>query len=212
MYERVDKSKESKIKAVAQKKNSGKRGFRFVDNRAGAIKQRKVHLPSSTDSIQRAIDVYLVEDNDHRKALRAEGDVSMFSGGSSASGTDGWINVDSYRSSCHIYKNKSKKTETHYATSDDFQNKFTQPQRGHLLGKQNGGNGSDSENLMAQDGGSNAGRYKDFEEEVKSDLNDADVGSWAVYSTYLENKGVDRIEIGNILNQTLSEADSIHSQ
>jgi len=171
----------------------------------------KAHLSSSTDLIQRAIDVYLDTNDDDRKVLKAEGDVSNFSGGSSASGTQGWINVVSYRSSCYIYEDNSKADQTHYATSPNLQNIFTQPQRGHLLGKQNGGNGSDEENLFAQDGGANAGRYKDFEGEVKTDIGDADVGSWAVYTSYLEGDGANDIEIGNILGESLSDAESIES-
>lgn len=55
MYEKVDKQNESKIKAIAQRKNSKQKGIGLVDNRPEAIAQRKVMELSNSDSDSKII-------------------------------------------------------------------------------------------------------------------------------------------------------------
>lgn len=158
----------------------------------------------STDSIQRRAVVNVVSDNPDKKKIRAEGKVKDFKGGTKA-GKDGWIGVTAYRSYYEISNKKYRNT----GEVGPFENGFTNPEAGHVLGAQNGGDGGDSENVFAQDGGTNNGKYKQFENEMRRTLDLYSKNADVKFTSYIA--GVD-IEIGTIADEGLSDAMSISSE
>lgn len=67
MYAQVERTKESKIRAVAnsvvRKKGSGKHGFGFVDNRSEAVAQRKLQERANNNSAQQQQPIQKKENN-----------------------------------------------------------------------------------------------------------------------------------------------------
>ena len=111
----------------------------------------------------------------------------------------------SYRSSYEIsdeeYENK--------ASVGPLQNSFTNPEAGHVLARQNGGDGADSDNIFVQDGGTNNGVYKKFENEMCKCLDLYDADADVVFTSYLAG---DNITKGDIADAALSNASSISSE
>ena len=160
-------------------------------------------LTAAHRPIQRAINVVLTTNQPNRKTLRAEGTVGEFAGGSSA-GDRGWVNVDKYRGSYVVTTGKY----IYSHSSPNMPNVFATPERGHALAKQNGGNGADPENVFAQDGGSNNGPYKSFENTMRRRLDRSLDHRKVVFSCYLE--GTNIVE-GDIADAAMDEASEIDS-
>jgi len=238
MNTHVEKTKENKRQSVAnavtQKQGGGEPTFQFVDNRPEAITQRKlqemannspqakqvaqlqlmankrsqaltIQHDTTMSTIQRMVSVDLLTDNDDKKKIRAKGNVEDFQGGTSA-GTHGWVGVTSYRSRYEITDGTHEDT----GSVGPLKNDFTNPEAGHVLAKQNGGDGADTWNIFAQDGGTNNGKYKSFEISMRNDLNKYDDDDEVTFTSYLA--GVDIEEGGNIADEGLSDAMSISSE
>jgi hypothetical protein len=156
-------------------------------------------------TIQRQATVYLEVNEDDKKGLMAEGTVDEFQDGSSA-GNKGWIGVEKYRAAYKI-TSKDGKYENRGAVGP-LQNSFTNPEAGHVLGQQNGGNGKDPENIFAQDGGTNNGKYKAFENKMRSTMNLYKKKDKVKFICYLAG---DKIEKGTIADAGLSDASDISS-
>lgn len=182
----------------------------FIDNRTQIAIQTKliklIQKKNNTDSnlIQRMVQVSVMHDVPTKKKIRAVGHVEDFKDGTQA-GDEGWIGVTSYRSSYEIsdeeYENK--------ASVGPLQNSFTNPEAGHVLARQNGGDGADSDNIFAQDGGTNNGVYKKFENEMCKCLDLYDADADVVFTSYLAG---DNITKGDIADAALSNASSISSE
>lgn len=182
----------------------------FIDNRTQIAIQTKliksIQKKDSTNSnlIQRMVQVDVVFDQPTKKKIRAKGQVKDFKDGTQA-GNEGWIGVKSYRSSYKIsdetYKNKG--------SVGPLQNDFTTPEAGHILARQNGGNGADSDNIFSQDGGTNNGTYKKFENNMRRDLDLYDDADDVVFTSYLAGNNITK---GDIAEAALSDASSISSE
>lgn len=166
--------------------------------------QSQPHL--TVNPIQRLINVTLEVDKKKKKALRAKGELKYFKNGTKA-GTTGWIGVEKYRSWYKV-ENDDYINE---GSSDTLQNAFTNPEAGHALAQQNGGNGSDPENIFAQCGGTNNGKYKAFENTMRSALDEDvfDDDDEVIFVTYLAG---DDIKEGKIADHGLPEASDISSE
>lgn len=173
-----------------------------------SINQLKKKLPSqnggSEGVVQRAVDIFLKYDTDSKKKLVATGLVEDFQGGSSAKDR-GWLGVTKYRARYKIEDGTFEDT----GESGTLYNDFTNPEAGHVLAKRNGGDGTDDENIFAQDGGSNNGIYKAFEGRMRRDLNKYEDDDDVEFVAYLEG---DDIEIGKISDAGLSDASDISSE
>lgn len=182
----------------------------FVDNRPNAARQTKlIKLIQKKDSgdtnlIQRMVQVYVAFDSPTKKKIKAIGEVKDFKNGTAA-GNEGWIGVEKYRSYYKITDGRYVDT----GTVGTFQNTYTNPEAGHILAKQNGGNGGDPENIFAQDGGTNNGKYKSFEIAMRNDLDKYEDTDHVVFTNYIAG---DELEIGNIADAGLSDASSISSE
>jgi hypothetical protein len=84
--------------------------------------------------------------------IATEGQAKEFKGGSSAK-DNGWNGVDKYKARAKVGKNTPLETPT-------LNNNFLNAQAGHILAQQNGGDGSDPNNVFAQDGGVNNSAYR----------------------------------------------------
>jgi hypothetical protein len=224
MNTHADKTQDGKDQS---KQSGGKPAVQFVDNRPQAVAQRRLqemannspqamqstqmqtvadihtaHNPAAS-TIQRLKNVTLKTDDDDKKLLVAKGTVKDFKEGTGP-GTKGWVGVEKYRAYYEIEdaKNLNK------GDVGPLKNTFTNPEAGHVLAKQNGGNGGDPENIFAQDGGTNNGIYKSFEIKMRGDLNkykdDADV----LFEAYLVGTNIKK---GVITDAGLSEASEISS-
>lgn len=162
------------------------------------------HHPTGS-TIQLIANVFLETDENDKKSLLATGTVKDFKGGSSA-GTKGWVNVTKYRSWYTIDSKDGAFQDK--GNVGPFQNDYTNPEAGHILAKQNGGNGGDPDNIFAQDGGTNNGKYKSFEIDMRKALNLYDNKDTVKFKSYLSG---DDIKEGTIADAGLSEASSIES-
>lgn len=206
-------SSENKVRAVAnsvaQKKSSGKKDFGFLDNRREGIAQRKLQemANNSSEAIQRKVDVIVQESSTlKKKMIVALGDVEDFKDGTDA-GDEGWLGVEKYRAR---YKVKSK--DGKYENTNKvgpLQNKFTEPNRGHVLARTNGGDGNDPENIFAQDGGTNNRTYKSFEADMSNILNEYDDDDEVEFVCYLEGQKIYQGDVADAAESSASEISSM---
>ncbi|MGP8305525.1 hypothetical protein [Vibrio sp. YIC-376] len=204
MYTQVKKPNKSHniFNPNYQNKNHDKQRIALIDNRPE--KAKKNSLPV----VQRAVDVELVNDSPNKKTLRAIGTPDQFEGGSSA-GKVGWIGVSKYRSEYYRFTEQGGDFDIKLA-SENFQNPFTTPEAGHVLGQQNGGNGRDPNNIFAQCGGTNNGPYKTFENAMNKDLREkASFYDHVWFISYLVGNDAQGIKQGNIKDAAIEEASSI---
>lgn len=150
------------------------------------------------DPIQRLKNVKLVEDKKGYKKIEAKGKVKDFKNGTKAQ-DQGWIGVTKYRSEYRVENDEQYTTDN----SGTLKNYFTTPEAGHILGRQNGGNGGDPENVFAQDGGTNNSRYKTFENSMRSTLNSYEPNDQVTFESQL---GGTNIYEGKISDAAESEA------
>lgn len=129
--------------------------------------------------------VILQTDTSTKKKIRAEGTVDEFKNGSSP-GKKGWLGVESYRS----YYSITDGTHENTGSVGPFANDFTNPEAGHVLAQQNGGNGKDPENIFAQDGGTNNGKYKAFEIKMRKDLDLYEDDDTVKFTSYLKGGNI----------------------
>jgi hypothetical protein len=199
LHEMANNSREA-----IQERSRGSQGVSVVQKYAKGLTPKTLQ-DTTTSTMQRMVDVHLETDDDNKKSLVANGEVEDFKDGTTA-GTRGWVGVKKYRARYQIdskdgkYQNKGRVRE--------HQNKFTKPEAGHILGMQNGGNGGDPENIFAQDGGTNNGPYKVFENKMRADLNKYDDDDTVFFKCYLVG---DSISQGTIANEELGYASSISS-
>lgn len=176
---------QSAAKPVAQKKKNAEPVDHLSTNRSKqaaqlqeiadrfTLSQRKPNGQATSSDVsetadgvvQRAINVELTHSSATKKKLVANGEVEDFVNGSAA-GKNGWLGVESYRARYKIEDDDDLDEDS----VGPLQNDFTNPEAGHVLGQQNGGNGKDPENIFAQDGGTNNGIYKSFEGRMRKDL------------------------------------------
>lgn len=234
----ADKAKEGKLQSegfsIAKKKNDEEFNSKFLDNRPEAISQRKIQQMAdgselaiqsrdfqnladiksqdlsvkndiSLNTIQRMVAVDLLVDDSNKKKIRARGKVEDFQGGTSA-GEYGWVGVTSYRSDYKVSDGKYENS----GNVGPLKNKFTNPEAGHVLAKQNGGDGTDTWNVFAQDGGTNNGDYKSFEIAMRKDLNLYKGSDDVEFTSYLAGKDIE--DSGKISDAGESDADSISSE
>ncbi len=184
----VSKSEENKRQSLTvtplQKQVNGKSPVKFVDNRPEVVVQQKLEkivndIPNAKETaqiksivgndstpVQRAVDVFPeVREND--VVITAKGEVDEFKNGDSARDY-GWNNVEKYKADAYIEKQKVASTNGY------IDNTYLNAQAGHVLAEQNGGLGSDSDNVFAQDGGVNNAWYRsNFENPMRKALNGA---------------------------------------
>lgn len=157
MYKQAEKQKINSNKTVdnhvVQKKNRVRQGNVLVDNRV------------SPKIFQRAVNVF-AEEYTTGVVIKARGQAKDFQNGDSA-GNCGWNGVEKYRARVKVGDNE--------ITSPSLSNNYLVAQAGHVLAEQNGGLGSDSDNVFAQDGGVNNATYRtEFENPMRRALNAAD--------------------------------------
>lgn len=236
-YGSQDNKTHSVARGDAQKRSGETAPFQFTNNRSDAVAQRRLQemannsprmtqlkalqqmmrqrqaheaprTPHDTANppVQRMINVRMKENTDTRKVVTAKGDLARFADGTGA-GDTGWVGVKKYMAKYRIENDEFRNT----GKVGPLQNLFTRPEAGHILGRQNGGNGGDPENIFAQDGGSNNSTYKVFEGDMRGYLNayvndeEEDV---EVEFTYV-GEG-DHIEEGDIAAATLAPASPMH--
>ena len=98
--------------------------------------------------------------------IKADGEASDFAGGDAAD-DNGWNGVEKYKARAVVGEERVE--------SDMLNNDYLNAQAGHVLAQQNGGYGSDPDNVFAQDGGVNNGYYRStFENPMRAALNAAE--------------------------------------
>lgn len=129
--------------------------------------------------IQNAINVTAAGAGTPDVSIKATGDAKDFKNGDSA-GNRGWNHVISYSGRAYIDQSFFKRTKggktwhTRRETvrAGPYNNNYLAAEAGHVLAKQNGGYGSNPENVFAQDGGVNNGPWKtNFENPMRRALN-----------------------------------------
>lgn len=191
MYAQVEKPKENSFPTnrqesradanfVAQKKDNAKQSFGFVDNRPETVTQRKLQemivdrsvkrlraLPSGLGPVQRHA-IVVPTQRDGSVVITAEGEASDFQGGDEAK-NKGWNGVAKYKADAWI---KKRYVAT---TGGNLTNDYKVAQAGHILAQQNGGLGSNPDNVFAQDGGMNNSTYrKKFENPMREALGNSE--------------------------------------
>lgn len=203
--DKIQQKSKSTANAVSQKQSNGKSTFQFVDNRPETISLQKLQKTANNSSqAMQLATVILQTDTATKKKIRAEGTVDEFEKGTSA-GSNGWLGVEGYRSYYSVSDNTG-----HEDTGEvgPFQNDYTNPEAGHVLANQNGGDGGDAENIFGQDGGTNNGKYKSFEIAMRKDLNKYDDDDDVKFTSYLAGTN---ITSGKIADSGLSGGESISS-
>ncbi|MEE8057839.1 MAG: DUF4157 domain-containing protein [Pseudomonadales bacterium] len=198
MYAQVEKLKENN------------RGIKTYNKKVKSIEKRQQSINEMTrNPIQRLVSVENTSWDDTKRIITGEGTVSEFTDGSSAVQTkNGWIDVTGYQARYEIVHttNENKKYTIYNEKSDALQNSFTTPERGHVLGQQNGGDGTQTDNVFAQDGGTNNGPYKTFENKMRKDLNASNNADQVTFEAHLVG---DSIRYGSIANQALESHEDI---
>lgn len=203
--DKIQQKSKSTANAVSQKQSNGKSTFQFIDNRPETISLRKLQKTANNSSQTMQLATVILEtDTAKKKKIRAEGTVDEFQDGTSA-GSNGWLGVEKYRA---YYSVSDSKCENK-GESGTFKNDYTNPEAGHVLAKQNGGDGSDAENIFGQDGGTNNGKYKSFEIAMRKDLDKYDDDDDVKFTSYLAGTN---ITSGKIADAGLSDAESISSE
>lgn len=235
---RAEISQENKSRSaaasVAGKQNTTEQTLTFADNRPETVAQQKLQnlamnsvnashqismkgqadntnhataaqTSTTANPIQRLVKVNLHTDEDTKKAITASGKVKDFKGGTSA-GNYGWLGVTKYRSAFSVSDDKHENT----GNVGPLQNDYTNPEAGHVLGKQNGGDGTDAWNVFAQDGGTNNSTYKIFENNMRGALNIYNDNDNVKFVSYLVGDEIE--EGGNIAEAGLDDASSISSE
>jgi len=126
-------------------------------------------LQTNNWPVQRSVNVYPKErkegDEITSVVIKADGKVSKFEDGNAAK-NKGWNGVEKYKARFYI-NDKGLKI-------GPLNNDYLVAQAGHVLAQQNGGLGSDEDNVFAQDGGINNSTYRThFENPMRKALNEA---------------------------------------
>ncbi|NID14707.1 DUF4157 domain-containing protein [Luteibacter yeojuensis] len=180
-------------------------GAKAMQLRAMPVQSLSAGAPSlGTNPVQRFINVTMGTNTTKKKSIVATGKVKKFKGGTTA-GTRGWINVRKYRA---WYSIEDDDDHENTGSVGPLQNAFTNPEAGHVLAKQNGGNGGDPENVFAQCGGTNNSLYKTFENGMRADLDKYDDDDTVTFKAYLVGTNMKE---GVIADSGLSSASEISS-
>ncbi len=219
MYEQVEKPKESKSRAVAssvaQNKSNVKQGFGFVDTRpkTNFVGEQDDHMLNfqkfNRPAVQLMIDVNARRMGQDKVVITAAGKVDDFKGGTGAKQV-GWNRVEEYEALATVNGVDIE--------SGTINNKYLVAEAGHVLASQNGGNGGDSNNVFAQDGGVNNGPFRShFENPMRAELNKCHatdpvkyqmvlIGS-DIYNGDLSKQGDVQIETTNRYKHILEDSD-----
>lgn len=108
-------------------------------------------IPTNLGPLQRKVAVKVAEKSKTKVVISAKGKARNFQGGTEAEDY-GWNGVTKYQA-------RAKVGETEIKT-EVINNRFIEAQAGHVLAKQNGGNGAQSANVFAQEAGVNNGYYR----------------------------------------------------
>ncbi|MCC2546537.1 DUF4157 domain-containing protein [Hymenobacter sp. BT175] len=112
--------------------------------------------------VQRQVDVTATQRGKTSVVIEAEGEVEDFAEGEDAKNY-GWNGVTKYKADALVGDTNINIGMTN--------NRFIVGQAGHVLAQQNGGDGSDGDNVFAQDGGVNNGPYRsNFENPMRKAL------------------------------------------
>ncbi|WP_193317084.1 DNA/RNA non-specific endonuclease [Janthinobacterium sp. FT14W] len=128
-----------------------------------------------------------------------------FKGGTSA-GNKGWVGVEKYRARYEVKSKDGKFSDS--GAIEPLYNDFTNPEAGHVLGKQNGGNGRDPKNVFAQDGGTNNSKYKAFENRMRNALDLYDAKDKVKFVCYLAGSNIKQGVITDAGMDTASDISS----
>jgi len=122
--------------------------------------------------------------------------------GGDAAGKYGWNGVEKYKAEAKVGNNPSIKL-------DETRNDFLVAQAGHVLGDQNGGKGSDMNNVFAQDGGVNNGPFRrEFENPMRMQLNKAKEDDDVSFRVVLYGKDITQGKLEKETDIAASEEDS----
>lgn len=162
----------------------------FVDNRRATQTHQRIQAMANSFSqnnsrsnrVIQTVNVYVNTNEDDRKTIRAEDRAEEFKKQGSPAGNKGWKNVSNYHGACKFIKtikrkNKKSKEIKHIykkvnIKSPTFSNDDTAPCRGHVLAQANGGDGSDPNNIFAQNSAVNNGAWKSkFENKMRKAIN-----------------------------------------
>lgn len=121
--------------------------------------------PPGPATVQRVATVVPTQ-RDRSVVIKADGEASDFTGGDEAK-SRGWNGVTKYKARVEVGDERIE--------SRTYSNDYLAAQAGHVLAQQNGGLGSDEDNVFAQDGGVNNGPYRsEFENPMRKALNEAE--------------------------------------
>jgi hypothetical protein len=124
-----------------------------------------------------------------------------FKGGDPA-GKYGWNGVEKYKAEAKVGDNPS-------ITLDETRNDFLVAQAGHVLGDQNGGKGSDKNNVFAQDGGVNNGPFRrEFENPMRRQLDSAEEDDDVSFRVVLYGTNITQGKLAKETDLAASEEDS----
>lgn len=202
---RQEAIKQEALQGLADNSSKAKQLAQFQEMANGQSQNLKPGISNDPNPIQRMVAVDLLVDDDKKKKIRGKGEVKDFKGGTAA-GKYGWLGVSSYRSSYSI----TDGTNVNEDTVGPLANDFTNPEAGHVLANQNGGDGTDTWNIFAQDGGTNNGKYKAFEIKMRKDLDLYEDDDEVTFTSYL--KGVDIEDSGKIADAGKDNASDISSE
>jgi hypothetical protein len=160
---------------------------------------------TATYPIQRMKKVSLITNKKTKKSIWDKGQVKDFKGGTSA-GNNGWVGVEKYRARYEVESKDGKFSNS--GAIEPLYNNFTNPEAGHALGKQNGGNGMDPKNVFAQDGGTNNSKYKAFENRMRNALNLYDAKDKVTFVCYLAGANIKQGVIADAGMDTASDISS----
>ncbi len=160
---------------------------------------------AATYPIQRIKKVSLVTNKKTKKSIWAKGQVKDFKGGTSA-GNNGWVGVETYRARYQVESKDGQFSDS--GAIDPLYNDFTNPEAGHVLAKQNGGNGMDPKNVFAQDGGTNNSKYKAFENRMRNALDLYDAKDKVTFVCYLAGTDIKQGVIADAGMDTASDISS----
>jgi hypothetical protein len=157
-------------------------------------RQGKLHIqPSGSPPSQLMVDVK-AHQQQGQVTISATGKAKDFSDGSDA-GDNGWNGVEFYRVSAKV---GTQAIEPKFL----FNNKYLVAQSGHVLAAQNGGDGSDPNNVFAQDGGMNNGPFRSmFENPMRDELKEAvsnDINTNAKFSAILYGKNISQGKLSKV--------------
>lgn len=183
MYAQIERPKENKSRIVtnsdAQKKSNVNQGFAFVDNRLEAIRQRKLQkgINDRSKIVQKKKNTTYGEKNSVIQRVVA---IAGSAGAGVVSATITYADLGTGTSpsvASNLIPSHAHALGVAVGAGHPYHH-----ERGHLIGRQLGGDGGDVNNLVGLSDGTNAPLMADIEGEVRDILTAAGAGSsvWVV--------------------------------